>query len=156
MNNKLNILILTVAFTCLFAACSSKPESVKREQEPEKENLQAKAMLQGIWVDELTEEVSFRAIGDTIFYPDTTSQPSYFKIVGDSLVLGSVGAKYLIENQSEHVFCFHNQNGDLIRLEKSDDPIHVFAFVHERPQVLTYTEVVKTDSVVNYDGNRYH
>ena len=98
MNNKLNILILTVAFTCLFAACSSKPESVKREQEPEKENLQAKAMLQGIWVDELTEEVSFRAIGDTIFYPDTTSQPSYFKIVGDSLVLGSVGAKYLIEN----------------------------------------------------------
>ena len=37
MNNKLTILILTVAFTWLFAACSSKPESVKREQEPEKE-----------------------------------------------------------------------------------------------------------------------
>ena len=108
MNNKLTILILTVAFTWLFAACSSKPESVKREQEPEKENKQAKAMLQGIWVDEQTEEVSFRAIGDTIFYPDTTSQPTYFKIVGDSLVLGSVGAKYPIVNQSEHVFCFQN------------------------------------------------
>ena len=156
MNNKLTILILTVAFTWLFAACSSKPESVKQEQEPEKENKQAKAMLQGIWVDEQTEEVSFRAIGDTIFYPDTTSQPTYFKIVGDSLVLGSVGAKYPIVNQSEHVFCFQNQNGDPVKLVKSDDPIHVFAFVHERPQVLTYTEVVKTDSVVNYDGNRYH
>ena len=156
MNKRLTILILTAAFIGLFVACSSKPESVKREQEPEKENKQAKAMLQGIWIDEQTEEVSFRVIGDTIFYPDTTSQPSYFKIVSDSLVLGSVGVKYPITHQSEHVFYFQNQNGDPVKLVKSDDPIHVFAFVHERPQVLTYTEVVKTDSVVIYDGNRYH
>ena len=100
--------------------------------------------------------MSFKALGDTIFYPDTVSQPTSFKIVSDSLVLVSVGAKYAIVKQMEHVFWFKNQNGDVVKLRKSDDPIHVFAFVHERPQVLTYTEVVKKDSVVNYNGNRYH
>ena len=113
-------------------------------------------MLQGIWVDEETEEVSFRAVGDTIFYPDTLTQPTFFKIVKDSIVLTAVGTRYAIVKQMEHVFWFKNQNGDVVKLQKSDDPIHVFAFVHDRPQVLTYTEVVKTDSVVNYNGERYH
>lgn len=141
----------------VLVACSSKPETTASgSADVEHESKEAKAMLQGIWVDDETEEVSFKALGDTIFYPDTVSQPTSFKIVSDSLVLVSVGAKYAIVKQMEHVFWFKNQNGDVVKLRKSDDPIHVFAFVHERPQVLTYTEVVKKDSVVNYNGNRYH
>lgn len=152
------IIICMFAGLALWTACSSKPEASKSEkpQAEEKESKEAKTMLQGIWVDDETEEVSFRAIGDTIYYPDTISQPTYFKIVKDSLVLGAVGTKYPIVKQMEHVFWFENQNGDVLKLRKSDDPVHAFAFVHDKPKVLTYTEVVKRDSVVFYNGERYH
>ena len=153
-------LIIVSMFACLalWTACSSKPEASKPEetQEEEKESKEAKELLQGIWVDDETDEVSFRAVGDTIFYPDTISQPTYFKIVKDSLVLGAVGAKYPIVKQMEHVFWFRNQNGDILKLRKSDDPVHAYAFVQEKPKVRTYTEVVKFDSVVFYNGERYH
>jgi len=156
MNEKLTILTVAACLWLMFS-CSSKPEAAKQQAvEVEQESKQAKALLQGIWVDEETEEVSFRVVGDTIFYPDTISQPTYFKIVHDSLVLSAVSAKYHIEKQSPHTFWFVNQNGDVVKLNKSEDPAHVLAFVHNRPKVLTFTDVVKTDSVVNYDGNRYH
>ena len=152
------LLISMTAGLALWTACSSKPEASKQEEAPreEKESKEAKAMLQGIWVDDETEEVSFRAVGDTIYYPDTISPPTYFKIIKDSLVLDAVGTRYPIVKQMEHVFWFKNQNGDVLRLRKSDDPIHVFAFVHDKPKVMTYTEVVKLDSVVFYNGERYH
>ena len=49
------------------------------------ESKEAKQMLQGVWMDSEGGDVSFRVKGDTIFYSDTTSMPSYFKIIGDSL-----------------------------------------------------------------------
>lgn len=154
---KLLITIFTLTAMVLFVACSSKSDSPKQaEAEEEKESLEAKKLLQGIWVDDETGEVSFRAVGDTIFYPDTISQPTLFRIVKDSLVLVDVGAKYPIVKQSAHLFSFRNQNGDEVKLQKSDDPIHAFAFVRDQPRVQTYTEVVKTDSVVHYNGMRYH
>ena len=64
-------------------------------------------MLQGIWVDSETGDVSFQVKGDTIFYSDTTSMPAYFKVVGDSLILGS-GTSYGIV---KHLSC----SGSLIR-----------------------------------------
>ena len=148
-------LISVIAGLLLATACTSKKDS-SNNAGVSKESAEAKAMLQGIWVDEETGDPSFRAVGDTLFYPDGVSQPTFFRIVGDSLVLNDVGARYSIVKQSENLFWFKNQNGELVKLEKSDDPIHVFAFVHDRPQVLTYTEVVKSDSVVFYEGNRYH
>lgn len=138
-------------------ACSNPKPAVQQPLgQTERESAEAKQLLQGIWVDAETSEVSFRAVGDTIFYPDSVNQPTYFKIVSDSLVLEAVGAKYPIVKQSDYTFWFENQNGDVIKLAKSDDPALFLAFVHERPHVLTYTEVVKTDSVVNYNGVRYH
>lgn len=157
MKAKQTILLLMLSAAALLTvACGSKTEPQKEAAQEPKESKEAKALLQGIWVDEDTEEISFRAVGDTIFYPDTISQPAYFKVVNDSLVLSSVGARYAIVKQSAHVFWFRNQNDDVVKLVKSDDPAHVLAFVHEKPKVLSYTEVVKTDSVVNYDGSRYH
>ena len=158
MNRKLLKIFLLGGVILLFASCSQKPTNSFEQQESvsEKESKEAKALLQGIWINEETEELSFRAVGDTIFFPDTISQPTYFKIVKDSLVLESVRTRYPIVKQLEHVFWFKNQNGDIVKLQKSDDPIHLFAFVQNRPQILSYTEVVKTDSVVFYDNQRYH
>ena len=123
--------------------------------EEENESRKAKTMLQGVWVDQESGDVSFRVKGDTIFYADSTSMPAYFKIVGDSLVFGS-GTKYAIEKQTEHLFWFRNQNGDIIKLEKTDDQDARAEFTHDTPQIMTYTHQVKTDSVVSYNGERYH
>ena len=90
------------------------------------ESSAAKAMLQGIWIDEETEEVSFCAKGDTLFFSDAVSLPSYFCIVGDSLFVGD--KHYAILKQSEHSFWFVNQLGDVIKLIKSSDDIHELNF----------------------------
>ena len=142
------LIILAVVF---LVGCSRQQAAV----EEEKESREAKAMMQGIWVDQESGDVSFRVKGDTIFYADTTSMPAYFKIVGDSLVFAS-GTKYGIEKQTEHLFWFRNQNGDVVKLEKTDDQEISAELTHETPKIMTYTHQVKTDSVINYNGERYH
>ena len=144
------ILCLLLSSSISFLSCSSKQEQVTIEEDRE-----AKALMQGVWVDSETEDVSFRVAGDIIFYADSTSMPAYFKIIGDSLTLSS-GTSYAIEKQTAHLFWFRNQNGDLIKLEKSEEPDAESAFTHDRPAVMTYTHQVKTDSVVNFGGERYH
>lgn len=119
------------------------------------EDKQAKAMLQGIWVDSETEEATFRIKGDTVYYPDSLNQPAFFRVMEDSFQLGN--ASYPIVKQTAHLFWFRNQNGDLIKLEKSDDPNDVLDFEHQAaPQPITMNKVVKSDSVVMFGGNRYH
>ena len=81
--------------------------------------------------------------------------PSYFRIYADSLVLGSE-TSYAIVKQTQHLFWFKNHNGDVIKLQKSTDPVDEDEFVHDTPKVLNYTHQVKIDSVVNHDGARYH
>ena len=120
------------------------------------ENREAKALLQGVWLDAETEEVVFKADGDTIFFADATSQPASFRIVGDSLLLGT--AAYAITKQTEHNFWFRNPAGDEVQLVKHDssDDGAVSDFVSEGPLVVSTTEVINLDSVVYYGGERYH
>jgi len=106
-------------------------------------------------MDSESEGVSFRVKGDTIYYTDSVSMPAYFRIIGDSLVLAS-GSRYAIERLSEHLFWFKNQNGDMIKLRKTEEVEIDSSLVHEKPKVMTYTHQVKIDSVVNYNGERYH
>jgi hypothetical protein len=142
--------LVILASILLLVGCSGQQEQTTEEDR------EAKALMQGVWVDAETEDVSFRVAGDTIFYADSTSMPAYFKIVGDSLTLSS-GASYAIEQQTEHVFSFRNQNGDLITLHKLDEAEADSLYVTDtKPTVMTYTHQVKTDSTVSYNGARYH
>ena len=134
------------------AAC--KQQTTEGARPEESEDLEAKEMLQGIWVESETEEVSFQAKGDTIFFPDSTSLPSYFCIVNDSFCLGD--SHYAIVKQTEHLFCFLNQAGEEVRLEKSENSEDSLAFLGHQPEILSLTEVLKMDSVVTYGGDRYH
>lgn len=145
---KLTIILVACV---LMVGCSGQGGS----SESSKESREAKAMLQGVWLDEETGDVTFRVKGDTIYYADSTSMPAYFKIVKDSLVLAS-GTKYGITKQTEHLFWFANQSGDVVKLTKSDDADDEKVFVHDTPKILTYNHQVKLDSVVNYNGERYH
>lgn len=151
MNKSLSILLLCVLFTTL--GCR---RNAGTSAESNAESKDAKAMLQGIWLDDESETVTFRVKGDTIYYPDSTSQPAYFKIVNDTLIMGISSAKYPIVKQAAHIFWFKNQNDDVVKLVKSDDPNDALAFIQEKPKTISLTEVLKKDTVVMYKGERYH
>lgn len=145
-------IIILLLSAGVMASCGSKGE---KKAEPA-EDTHAKEMLQGVWIDSDTQEVNFRAKGDTIYYPDSISQPAYFKIIGDTIVIGENRQKYAVVKHSNNLFWFKNTNEDVIKLQKSDDPNDVRVFEMQKPKVITYTEVVKRDTVVNYDNERYH
>ena len=142
--------LLTISLLVgVLVACNQNNPSVLPEDK------EAKALLQGVWVDEESGDVSFKVNGDTIYFSDATSMPAYFRIYEDSLYLGS-GTSYGIVKQTEHLFWFNNQNGDLLKLEKSDGTDEGVGNEHTAPSILTYTHQVKIDSVVSYNRNRYH
>ena len=149
--NRYCSLLLSVMVAMLFDACGSKS---KTETRVVKEDREAMSLLQGVWQDEETEEVSFWVKGDTIFYPDSMSQPAPFVIADNQLVLLSTDAHYHIEKQTPHVFWFVNQSGDVVHLVKSEDPLPDELIRGEQQRVMTYTEVVKQDSVVFFDNQR--
>lgn len=148
--------IILIAALVFFATLSSCRKGKEQQQLPE-EDRNAKQMLQGIWVDEDEQDVAFKAKGDTIYYPDSTSQPVYFQIISDSLVLhGANESKYAIIKQTRNLFIFKNQNGDEVKLVLSDDPDDASFFTSERPQPLNQGMLIKRDTVLNYNGERYH
>ena len=136
----------------MMASC--KPQDGAPGVAEAQENVEAKAMMQGIWIESETQEVAFRAEGDTIYYPDSTSQPAYFCIIGDSISLGP--NRYPIVKQSEFVFWMKNQTGDLRKFIKSETEDDTIAFANQEPEILMANDVIKMDSVVFYNGERYH
>ena len=126
----MNRIIVVCLTAVVLVACNHREEV--------SENKEAKAMLQGIWIDAEGGDVSFRVLGDTIYYADSTSMPAYFRVMGDSLVLAS-GASYGIVKQLPHLFWFKNQNGDVLKFSKSDDPADESEFVRDTPPVLSYS-----------------
>ena len=148
-------LIGIVLMCVIVASCKKQAETPAPVVEEDK---QAKAMLQGIWVNDDDEEVAFRVKGDTIYYPDSTSLPVHFMIVADTLVLkGSNEVHYPIEKQTEHLFVFKNQNGDEVKLVKSENPDDALSFEETaRPQALNQRQLIKRDTVVMHAGERYH
>ncbi len=151
----MKILLTIIIGVCVLMMTSCKPQDGTSGATGEmEESAEAKAMLQGIWIESETQEVAFRAEGDTIYYPDSTSQPTYFCIIGDSLCLES--NHYPIVKQSEFAFWMKNQAGDLRKFIKSETEDDTIAFVNQKPEILMANEVIKKDSVVFFDGERYH
>ncbi len=148
MNKVLYHIIL--AALVLLTGCSQQQKPVSEREE----SREAKRLLQGVWMDEDTESAVFQMKGDSVYYADTTSMTAYFKVVDDTLFIGSTG--YYIEKQSEHVLWFKDNNGETSKLVKSDDETLDELFEQSQPQVLTLTEVVKRDTVVFCNGERYH
>ena len=119
------------------------------------ESLTAKELLQGVWIDEESEEVFFQMKGDSVYYPDTVSQAAYFKVVDDTLYIGK-SAGYHIEKQTEHLLWFKNHNGEIVKLGKADEESTEDVYENSKPQIQQLSEVLKRDSVVFLNGQRYH
>lgn len=149
------VLLVMLLLSAILFSCKRQKDN--QEIVVQKENKTAKSLLQGIWINEDSEDIAFRAKGDSIFYPDTTSVPVSFKIIGDTLVLqGANVVKYPIEKQASHLFVFKNQNGESVRLVKSENPDDTYAFEGKQPQPINQRQLIKRDTVVVYDNNRFH
>ena len=75
-----NSIFSLAIFALLIAACSSGNSR-------ENEDLDAKRLLQGVWMNEEQGNPAFYVQGDSIFYPDSVSQPVAFWIYQDSLYI---------------------------------------------------------------------
>ena len=149
------VAIMVILVAGQFSSCQRKHSSGK--EEAVQEDSVAKQMLQGIWVDEDGQDVAFKAQGDSIFYPDTTSQPVRFQIFGDTLVLhGANDIKYPILKQTKHLFVFRNQNGDEVKLVLSNDADDADFFLGKRPLALNQGKLIKRDTVVRFQNKPYH
>jgi hypothetical protein len=146
--------VCTVSFLA-FLILSCK-EARKDQLSESPENIKAKELLQGIWLDDETDIPLMYIKGDTIYYADSQSAPIAFKIIRDTLyTYGRDTTYYKIDKQAEHIFWFHSMADNVVKLHKSDDENDSLSFVHKKVVIPTYTEVTKRDSVVNYDGVRY-
>mgnify|MGYP002515507674 FL=1 len=147
-----SIILFVIGCLMMFAACNEHSR-----KDVFRENLKAKQMLQGIWVDEDDEDVVFRVKGDTIYYPDSTSMPTYFYVSADTLVIrGANEIRYAIVKQSAHLFEFKTQNGDVLKLVKTTDKSYLSSFNHQQPVVLNQGRLVRRDTIVTFGTGRYH
>src|SRR5699024_11452293 len=72
--------------------CSSDLASCSNRQNGEvsvKEDLTAKQLLQGSWVNDETEMPLMRIEGDTVYYANPQSAPVPFKVVHDTIYIYS-------------------------------------------------------------------
>lgn len=151
MNKILGILSIIVALLCV--SCGDKnPEGRKSDSRLE-------AMLAGVWINEDNESVVFKAVNDTLYYPDTDVLPVHYRIYGDSMYIdGDIPMKYFIEKLTSNVFKFRNQNQEIITLIKSNNPDIETAFGEEE-EIFDddiIQELVKRDTIVTNGDRRYH
>lgn len=147
-------LVIYLSIFLLFSACGG---GQKQDAPKVKEDLKSKQLLQGIWLDSDVGDVVLKVQGDTIFYPDTTSMPVYFRVIADTLVLnGAKNTKYPILKQTAHLFIFANQNGEQIKLVKSEDESDDFFFEGKKVRPLNQNELIKRDTVLVYGDEKYH
>jgi hypothetical protein len=145
---------LSVVVLCVLLLTMDSCSGRKSGADERPESKEAKALLQGVWVDTETDNIVFKMQGDSVFYPDSTSMPAYFKVIDDTLYIGS-SSRYHIERQSEHFIWFQSNDGDLMKLNKLDEQSQE-DFEPQPAQVLMVTEVTKKDTVVFWEGQRYH
>ncbi|MGI6242340.1 MAG: DUF4738 domain-containing protein [Prevotella sp.] len=144
-----------LSLICALALFSCKDNNSKSNVP--QEDTKAKQMLQGIWINEESQSVVFRVKGDSVFYPDSTIQPVSFQIFKDTFVLhGANDVKYPIQKQTPHLFIFHNQNGDEVKLTLSNDAEDETLFSDRHPRALNQNQLIKRDTVVLYGDERYH
>ena len=121
------------------------------------EDVQSKTALQGIWVDDNSGNVQFRAEGDSLYYPEKESYPLYFKIMNENLVIcGTDTVSYKIARLDKDSFWFQSITDELIKLHRSEYELDSLEFVgKELTPIALYDDVVEKDSVVMLNNHRY-
>lgn len=144
---------LLLLFAAMISSCGSRQDKLIEQ----KEDLTAKKNLQGIWLDDNDDDVAFRIKGDTVYFPDSTSTPTYFRVECDSFVLvGGNVTKYRIVKQTPHLFVFINQSGERVKLYKTNDNSYMDVFAPKTTLYINQNKLVKRDTIIFHDGEKYH
>ena len=131
-------LIIELCCAIALVACGNSQEPKAGE-----EDLRAKSLLQGIWIEDETELPLMRIEGDTIYYTDPQNIPVSFKIIRDTMyVYGNNTAAYKIDRQTEYSFWFHSLADEIVKLHKSENPEDILAFENKEVEVIPITEVM--------------
>ena len=132
-------------FACitLLTACSGDSRNKEKD---EKEDLVAKELLQGTWIDDMTETPLFKVKGDTIHYFDETIRPAAFKIFKDTLkTYGQQVASYHIKRQGEFIFWIQPAIGEVLHLSKAEASIDSLFTIEENPTDVPPKKVIEKD-----------
>lgn len=141
------ILVVTVII-----GCTSKKDADQQSDS------QLEAMLAGVWISDEDESVAFMAKKDTLYYPDEDVLPVHFRIYKDTLFLdGTYELKYVIKKLTPNIFIFRNQNGEEVKLVKTNDRSFFEVFhTSERPIYEVNQKFLKRDTIVTSGETRYH
>lgn len=133
------------------SSCKGEEKETVRQ-----EDLNAKQMLQGIWMDD-SDMAFMRISGDSLYYADPENLPVTFFIIQDSLyIVGSDTISYPIVKQTPNLFDFKMIDGSVVQLYKYDSDEDELAFGDVMGNGSTAVqERLEKDSVVVYGGQRY-
>lgn len=152
---QIGLLVLILSFV----SCGSS-SSDKKDSSNQKENLEAKRLLQGIWVNNDSNMPFLCVKGDSLRFLNENEQMFEFKIYRDSLyVYGYEVMRYAVDRQSEYDFWFHSLSDRVVKLfksENSEDSLYFSDTTADLEPIPLYTEVVKKDSVIYYNDRRFH
>lgn len=144
---------ILIVLVVSLASCSNRQNG----EVSVKEDLTAKQLLQGIWVNDETEMPLMRIEGDTVYYANPQSAPVPFKVVHDTIyIYSNEPVAYKIDRQTEYSFWFHSLADEVIKLHKSENAEDSLVFTSREVEVISTTpEVIKKDSIVTYKNTRY-
>jgi len=150
MINRIGSLLICIV---LFASCSEHP---KEKKQVEKEDLKSKELLQGIWIDDMTETPLLQFKGDTLYYINESIHPVAFKIINDSLkTYGQQVSSYHIKKQGEYVFWFQSSTGEILQLSKAEDSVDSLLSIEQEHSKEQSKEVIEKDRIVYFNNTRY-
>lgn len=147
---KINSLLISCLI--MMGSCAEQPSKTI-----EKESMEAKSMLQGLWLDDSSETPLLRIEGDSIYYVDNYAAPVAFKIFNDTMkTYGSNPTSYHILKQDENLFWIQSAMGETLELSKAEDVIDSLSFTNEKETPTPISTVIKKDHIVTYNNSRYH
>lgn len=148
MNGKIIILALSLLS---IVGCKNR----NGQSSYEKEDKQAKSLLQGLWVDNDADLPVMLVRGDSIFYPDSASMPTKFWVYKDSLYLqGQHLNAYKIRKQAPHYFVFVNANGEDVEIAKSNNKLLQSAFKYH-VYAMNLFEAASADTLVRTEDGYF-
>lgn len=150
----MHYITITTAAILLLASCAT----TERKAEVAEEDIEAKRQLQGIWLSE-SGTTNLKIKGDSIFYSDSTMIPVSFCVINDSLVIKNSNnneSRYAIEDCSNDLLSFKNNDGDLFSYTKSNTKADENLFEHSKVQNINQCTLIKRDTIMSTEKNKYH
>ena len=142
---------LTVLCGLLCAACAQQPE--EKGHEAVVDTLAIRE-LQGLWLDDVSEQPLFRIKGDSIYYASQVNVPMPFTVVNDTLMVIRVDTlRYPIKSRGQYFLRYRSLTGDEVSVRKAESDTLSFGTRISGPE--TADEVLEKDSVIMYKGERF-